>query len=172
MSRHTHRRMLRMPRRMILASLLVILALPVGDAAYGYWRGSGSGAGSATSGTNLAVTLSPGTPTADLYPGGQANVVLTVSNPNVYAVQIGALALDTGQGTEGFAVDAGHAGCAVSTLSFTTQTNGGAGWTIPAKIGAVNGTLSVVLTTALAMGVGAANACQGASSTVYLVAGP
>jgi hypothetical protein len=162
----------RLPRRMLLASLLVILALPVGDAAYGYWRGSGSGAGSATAGTTLAVTLSPGTPTADLYPGGVANVVLTVSNPNAYAVQIGSLSLDSGQGTGGLAVDAGHSGCAVSTLSFTTQTNGGAGWSIAARVGAVNGMLSVTLTNALAMAVGAANACQGTSSTVYLVAGP
>jgi hypothetical protein len=162
----------RLPRRMLLASLLVILALPVGGAAFAYWGGSGSGAGSATTGTTLAVTLSPGTPAASLYPGGQADVVLTVSNPNAYPVRIGSLSLDAGQGTGGFAVDAGHSGCAVSTLSFTTQTNGGGGWTVPAKIGAVNGTLSVVLTNALAMGVGAANACQGEISTVYLVAGP
>jgi hypothetical protein len=162
----------RILRRMLLASLLGILALAVGGAAYAYWSGSGSGAGSGATGTTVAVTLSPGTPTATLYPGGQANVVLTVSNPNTSQVRIGSLALDTGQGTLGFAVDAGHSGCAVSTLSFTTNTNGGAGWTVPAKVGAVDGTLSVTLTNALAMGVSAANACQGASSTVYLAAGP
>jgi hypothetical protein len=57
-------------------------------------------------------------------------------------------------------------------LSFTTQTNGGAGWTVPGKIGTVNGTLSITVMNALAMGVGAANACQGASLTSYLAAGP
>jgi hypothetical protein len=107
-----------------------------------------------------------------LFPGGVTNVVLTVSNPNPYSVRIGSLALDTGQGTGGFAVDAGHAGCAVSTLTFTTQTNGGAGWTVTGRLGAVDGTLSVNLPNALAMGSGAANACQGASYTVYLAAGP
>ena len=162
----------RMPRRMLLAWLMGILALAVGGGAYAYWSGSGGGAGSATAGTTVAVTLTPGTPAAALYPGGQANVVLTVSNPNASPVHIGSLALDPGQGTGGFAVDAGHFGCAVSALSFTTQTNGGAGWTVPAKVGVVNGALSVTLTNALAMGVGAANACQGASSTVYLAAGP
>jgi len=162
----------RMARRMVLASLLVILALPAGGAAFGYWSGSGSGAGSATTGASVAMTLSPATPTATLYPGGQADIVLSVSNPNTHAVHIGSLALDTSQGTVGFAVDAGHPGCAVSTFSFTTDTNGGAGWTVPGKVGAVEGTLAITLTNALAMGVSAANACQGATSTVYLAAGP
>lgn len=162
----------RIARRVLLALLLVILALPAGGTAFGYWSGSGSGAGSATTGTNLAVTLSPVTPTDTLYPGGQANVLLSVSNPNTSPVRIGSLALDTSQGTLGFAVDAGHSGCAVSTLSFTTQTNGGAGWTVPAKVGAVDGMLAITLTNALAMGVAAANACQGATFTVYLAAGP
>lgn len=157
----------RIARRLLPASLLVIVALPAGGIAQAYWRGSGSGAGSATTGTALAVTLSPGTPAASLYPGGQANVALSVSNPNASPVRIGSLALDTGRGTLGFAVDAGHSGCATSTLSFTTQTNGVSGWTVTA-----NGTLSVTLTNALTMGVGAANACQGASFTIYLAAGP
>jgi len=162
----------RIARRMLQALLLVILALPAGGAAFGYWTGSGSGAGSATTETVVAVTLSPGTPAATLYPGGQANVVLSVSNPNTSPVHIGSLTLDTSQGTLGFAVDAGHPGCAVSTLGFTTQSNGGAGWTVPGKVGAVEGTLAITLTNALAMGVSAANACQGATSTVYLAAGP
>ena len=82
------------------------------------------------------------------------------------------MALDTGRGTGGFSVDAGHAGCSVTVLSLTTQTNAGAGWTIPAKAGAINGTLPVTMTNALAMAVGAANSCQGATSTIYLMAGP
>lgn len=164
----------RMPRRMriLTVSLLAILALPIGGAAYATWSGSGSGTGSATTGTTVAVTLSPGTPAASLHPGGTANVELDVSNPNASSVRIGSLSLDTGQGTLGFGVDGGHSGCAVSTLSFTTQTNGGAGWVVPAKVGAVNGTLSVTLTNALAMGVGATNLCQGASFATYLAAGP
>lgn len=161
----------RTARRLLLASFLGVLAMAIGGTARAYWGGSGSGTGSGTTGLTVAVTLSPGTPGASLYPGGQAQVELTVSNPNTSPVFIGSLALDAGQGTGGFAVDAGHSGCAVATLSFPTQTNGGAGWTVPAKVGAVNGTLAVTLTNALAMGVGAANACQGATFTVYLAAG-
>jgi hypothetical protein len=157
--------------RLLPAALLVILALLVGGVAYAYWSGSGSGAGSATTGTTVAVTLSQGTPTTLLYPGGQANVALTVSNPNVSPVHIGSLALDTGQGTNGFSAS----GCTVAdaALSFTTpQTNGGAGWTVPAKVAAVNGTLPVTLANALAMSLDAASACQGATFTVYVAAAP
>ena len=163
---------MRMSGRLVLTSLVVVLALAGAGTANAFWRGSGTGAGSGTTGTTVPVALSPGSPTATLYPGGLTNVVLTVTNPNPYSVRIGSLALDTGQGTGGFAVDAGHAGCAVSTLNFTTQTNGGAGWTVPGKVGAVDGTLSVTLPNALAMGTNAANACQGATYTVYVAAGP
>ena len=158
--------------RLLTASLISLLVLPLGYAAYAAWGASGSGTGSATTASTTAVTLSPGTPSGTLRPGGQANVVLSVSNPNTSPVRIGSLSLDTGQGTGGFAVDAGHSGCAVLTLTFTTQTNGGAGWNVPAKVGAVNGALSITLTNALAMGVAAANACQNASFTTYLAAGP
>ena len=162
----------RMPRRTVLTSLLVVLATSVCGAASAYWRGSGSGNGAGGAGTTVALTLTPGSPAATLYPGGQADVVVTASNPNAFPVRIGSLTLDTAQGTGGFAVDAGHVGCAVTTLSFATQTNAGAGWTVVGKVGAVNGTLSITLGNALGMGATAANACQGASSTVYLVAGP
>ena len=58
-------------------------------------------------------------------------MVLTVTNPNPGQIRVGSLALDTSQGTGGFAVDGGHSGCGLATLSFATQTNGGAGWTVP-----------------------------------------
>ena len=77
--------------------------------------------------------MSPATPTAALYPGGQANVVLTITNSNTAPVRIGSLSSDTARGTGGFAADAGHAGCVLSTLTFTTQTNGTTGWTVPGQ---------------------------------------
>ena len=67
-------------------------------------------------------------------------------------------------------MDGGHSGCSVATLSYTTQTNGGAGWTVPARVGIVDGTLAITLSNALSMGAGAASACQGATFTVYLAA--
>jgi len=164
--------MSRLPRRRVLVASLLVLTLGLAGAAYALWNEAGSGTGTAATGTTIDVTLSPGTPTAGLYPGGQSDVELSVSNPNEFTVHIGSLALDTAQGTGGFAVDAGHSGCNVAALSFSSQTNGGDGWTIPAKVGAVNGSLPIALTNALTLSTSAVNACQGASATVYLDAGP
>ena len=158
----TRRRGVRGRRRFVVPLACGGVLLAAG-AAYGYLRGTGSGSSSASSATVSAMSLSPATPTAQLYPGGQADVVLTVTNTNAARIKIGSLALDTSQGTSGFAVDGGHSGCGLGQLSLSTQTNGGSGWTVNA-----NATLSVTLTNALSMGTAAANACQGASFTVYL----
>lgn len=154
-----------------LTALIAVLTLGIAGAAYGYWRASGSGSGTGSTGTTVAVTLGPGVPSGSLYPGGQANVVLTVTNTNAVNVSISSLSLNTTQGTNGFSVDAGHASCSVAALTFATQTNGGTGWTVPARVGAVNGTLPITLPNALAMSTSAADACQGATFTVYLAAG-
>jgi hypothetical protein len=144
----------------------------MGGVASAFWTGSGGGRGAGTTGTLEAVTLSPGTPAATLYPGGRASVMLIISNPNATVVHVESLALDVSRGVGGFAVDSGHAGCVATTFSLGGQTNGGTGWTVPANAGPTDGRLSVTLTDALSMSTGAADACQGASVTVYLAAGP
>ena len=93
-------------------------------------------------------------------------MAVTVSNPNAGPVRILSLTLDTTQGTGGFTVDASHSSCSLSSLSYSTQTNGGSGWTVQG-----GGSSSVSLANALSMSVGAPSACQGASFTVYLRAG-
>ena len=147
---------------------MLVTTLAVAGVALAYWGGTSSGTASGTAGSADPVTLSPATPVAELHPGGQSDVALTITNPNEFAVRVGSLALDTSQGSGGFAVDTAHAGCDVSTLTFTTQT---AGWTVPAKVGGVDGSLSVNLSNAVAMSSTAASACQGASFAVYLDAG-
>ena len=160
-------------QNIFLGLLLVIMSLSaLAGIAAAVWSAVGSGSGSGGTGTTVAVTLSPAAPTATLYPGGQTNVVLTITNSNTAPVRIGSLSSDTARGTSGFSVDAGHTGCVLSTLAFTTQTNGTTGWTVPAKAGSVNGTLAVTLTNAIAMSLTALSACQGATFTVYLVAQP
>ena len=54
----------------VIASLVLLAA----GSATAYWATSGGGSGSETTGTASAVTLSPATPTAALFPGGQASV--------------------------------------------------------------------------------------------------
>ena len=154
-------------RRASLVALLTLLALATTGVASAFWAGPGNGAGSAATGTTQAVTLSPATASAQLYPGGQAATKLSITNPNPGSVRVGSLSLDTTQGTSGFAVDGAHSTCGVASLTFTTQTNGGAGWTVPGA-----GSLPITLANSLSMNTNAANTCQGASFTVYLQAGP
>jgi hypothetical protein len=164
----------RAPRRrafLALAAAVLGLALP-GGAAVAFWSGSGSGSGAAAGATAQSLTIAAGAATAGLHPGGQSAVALVLSNPNAFPVQVPSLVLDATQGTGGFAVDAAHSGCALGSLSFATQTNGGAGWSVPARVGVTNGQLTLSLTGAVAMTTAAADACQGAAFTVFVRVGP
>jgi len=154
-------------RGLLVTVLLPVLMVGATGVAFAYWARSGAGSGSGTTGTTQAVTLTPGSASNQLYPGGTSAVAVTVTNPNPGAVKVGSLSLDTTQGTAGFAVDGAHAACGVAALSFTTQTNGGTGWTIPAS-----GSSVLSLANSLSMSLDAANACQLASFTVYLKVGP
>lgn len=145
---------------------LAVLGLASTGVASAYLAGWGGGAGSAGTGTTQSVTLSPATPATHLFPGGVSGVALSAANSNPGPVRIGSLTLDPSQGSGGFAVDGAHSACDLATLSFATQSNGGAGWTVPG-----GGSLSITLPGALSMSVSAVNACQGASFTVYLTAG-
>ena len=155
--------------RTVLA--VTIAAAALSAAAVAYWSGTGSGATQTQLANTVALVLSPGTPSMQLFPGDDVSVSLIANNANPYTVRVGSLMLDTSAGTGGFDVDAGHAGCDVSTLRFVTQNNAGAGWTVPPKSGAVNGSLPIDIDDSLTMGADATNACQGAIFTVHLVAG-
>ncbi|HEY7259519.1 MAG TPA: hypothetical protein VH459_10635 [Gaiellales bacterium] len=148
-----------------LAAVAATGLLVAGVAAYGAWSVSGSGTGSASAATASSLTLTPGTPLTALYPNGSADVATTIANTNPFPVHVSSIALDSGQGSSGFAVDAGHSTCDLTTLSFAAQTNGGSGWDIPA-----NDTLDVDATDAVSMSGSAGDACQGAAFTLYLTA--
>jgi hypothetical protein len=159
-------------RRRVRALAAAAATLMFVASAVAFWTaiGHGSAAGGATS--PLAVSVNPGATSDRLYPGAQTDVALQISNPNPFRVRVGSLSLDTGQGTGGFDVDSAHSGCAVTALAFTAQSNGGAGWSVPPRVGSTDGSLAVNLDDAVAMNAGAAGACQGATFTVYLVVGP
>jgi hypothetical protein len=159
-------------RRYVVTLGAVAATLFAAGSASGFWTAPGHGSVSGAAAGTLTVALSAGTAGGRLYPGGQTDVALQIANPNPFGVRVGSLSLDTSQGSGGFAVDAAHSGCAVSALSFATQTNAGAGWSVAPRVGSTDGSLAVDLASALAMSTGAAGACQGASITVYLAVGP
>jgi hypothetical protein len=145
----------------------VVVALVAAAAAGGFWTLGGAGDGTASAETVAAVTLTPGTATTDLYPGRSGDVALSIANSNTYRAYIGSFMLDTSRGTDGFSISGGQSGCDPSAVSYTTQSNGGAGWFVPA-----GSTLDLDLTDAVALGTGAASECQGATVIVYLLAAP
>ena len=165
------RRRFQSRRVKLLAAFVVALCLAGG--AFAYWTSTGSGSGSATVGNAQAVTITAGvTPTTALYPGTTGDVTVHITNPNLFSVHIGTLAIDPSQPTNGFS--ASPAGCnftGTPALSFTAQTSGGLGWTVP-KHTTSDGVLDLDLTGSIQMNTNAVNACQGATFTVFLVATP
>jgi hypothetical protein len=145
------------------------VALTATGGAFAFYTSAGGGSGSASVGSPAALTITAGTPTGGLlYPGGSGEMDATISNPNPFPVRVNSLVL----GTDGITVDAGHSGCDTSALHYSTQTNGGAGWDVPAQTGGTDGSLDVGLVGAVTMDTSAADACQGAAFVVHLDAGP
>lgn len=160
--------------RIGIPALLVAATIAVGISAgaFGYWKAAGSGSATTVLESPDQLTLGPATPQAQLTPGGDAGVAAIATNTNPYFVEIDSLVLDTAAGTGGFDVDAGHSGCGLSVLHLAPQDNGGSGWRAPPRVAATDGTLTIDLSGALTMDADAANACQGASFTIHLKAGP
>ena len=104
-------------RRLRLLAFVAVALLAGGGSAVAYFTTAGSGSGNASVATAQAVTITAGTPTSQLYPGGSADVAATFSNPNPSPVRVNSLLLDTSQGSSGFAVDGGHSGCGTGSLA-------------------------------------------------------
>jgi hypothetical protein len=139
--------------------------LIAGGVAYAAWTVNGSGTGTASATSAVALTLSGGTPQSSLYPGASADVDTSAQNQNPFPVHVSSVALDTSQGTNGFSVDAGHSGCNLGSLSFTPANNGNVGWDIPA-----NSSFDIDAANSIAMSGAANDSCQGATFTVFLTA--
>jgi hypothetical protein len=151
-------------KKLIVLIMLALSATAIG-VAIAAWTTGGSGSGQASAGTASSMTISAGTPSSSLYPTASADVAATFSNPNPYLVHVSSIALGA------ISVDAGHSGCNTASVSVTSpQTNGGPGWDVPARSGAVNGSLNVDMANAISMSNAANDSCQGATFTVALTA--
>lgn len=144
-------------KRRFLTALTVAVALTgaLAGGVYAYWKTSGSGSGSASVGTAQSVTVqavASGTPASALQPGGSAELLVQLSNPNSYTVMLVGIAEN---GTT--VTPVGGSGCtsANAGVSVPTQT----GLTIPVAAG----TNVVHIPSGAAMSSGSASGCQGAS---------
>ena len=151
--------------------VFVIVVLGVSAVgAFAYFSAARLRSRSANAGSSQALTISPGTPTSFLFPGGESDVKVSIDNPNGFAVTIPSLELDTDppidhSGLEGDLCTVAHADLAF-TASAATLDNGGSGWTAPAS-----DSITIDLPDAVSMGIDAANGCQDATFTVYLKVG-
>lgn len=143
-------------RTAVVAGVLT-LGLGAGSA-YAYWTSTGAGSGSAAAGTMLTVTVDAtvpvGNPASVLIPGGTADVVLQVTNPNPYPVQVYSVT-PNGPAT----ADASHPGCATTGVTFAGT---GAPMAPPVSI-AANTTELLTLSGAAAMDQTSQSQCQGAT---------
>jgi len=159
----------RVRSRKVKLAVTIVVALIVAGGALAYYTSTGAGSGSASVGSPAELTITASTPTSGLlYPGSTGEVDATISNPNTFTLRVNSLILDSA----GIDADSGHSGCDTSALHYTTQTNGGSGWNVPAKVGSTEATLDVQLAGAISMDSSAVNECQGATFTVYLKTGP
>ena len=118
--------------------------------AFAAWTTEGTGSGSATAGTDqaLTVTVSPAT---GLFPTGTTNVPFTVTNPNSYAVTLTQATLQN--------VTVDKAGCVPSVVT-------GSAVTLTDRVAA--GATSTSKTFPVSMSNAATNECKGAVFTLTL----
>jgi len=154
-SRHTARRRL----LVVVAAAAVLLG---GGVAWAAWTATGTGTAAAQAVTATVAAVTPGTPTASLYPRptagypttGPGSIVFTVNNPNPYSVTYNAIALG--------AVTSGNEGaCPATNVVPATPTP-----TVSITV-APNATSTLqTVPAALSMLQSAPNGCQGVTFTV------
>jgi len=148
----THMRSRLTKKRML--SLAGVLVIALAGIAYGFYSstGSGSGSGNAAAGDGSTIVLTGGTQSADLVPGGSANIPLTAAN----AGNDGTIRSITGTVT----VDDTHAtaGCQASWFSIAPRS--GLSIAVAHGASAVDAGNSVV---SMTNDSGAQDACKGAT---------
>jgi hypothetical protein len=142
---------------------MALAAFLVSGIVFAAWVVSGSGSGYAKAQSSQALTTSDASAstTAQLYPGGSGDVLVTVNNPNPFDVKISRIAGDG-------AVDSDKAGCTdvggdaskATGVSFTAQDLASDN-VVPA-----NGSRTLTLADAASMSNQSVNACQGAIFTI------
>jgi hypothetical protein len=141
------------PRRYAALTLGVVAATGCTVTGIAYFRATGSAAGTASVGTlqpvTVAATAGGDAPSSVLLPGGSADVIVRLQNPNAFAVTLVSVA---GNGT--VSADGGHAACTSTGVTFRDQ--------IGLSISVPPGSSLIHLPGAAAMSTASSNGCQGA----------
>jgi hypothetical protein len=145
-------------RRIALPLLLAVALLVVAAAgALAWFSASGSGTGSGANGTVQPVTVQAlvggDAPASKLQPGGSADVILRLSNPNSFALTLTAVS-----GGSPISADSGHGGCTTTGVSFANQSG--------LSISVPSGSSLVHLSGAASMDATSSSGCQGATFSI------
>lgn len=145
----TTRRVRRMGGRLAVA--VAVTSLAGTGIAYAYWESGGTGTGSAQTATMTisAAALSGESPNSTLFPGGTADAILKIQNPNGFPVQVVGI-------TAGGTPQAGN-GCSPTGVTFTSP----ATYTDPQFSLPANQTTVLHLAGAMSMSTSSASTCQG-----------
>lgn len=153
------RRRLPRPSTAILVSLVAVFIVAAsGGAALAYWRTTGSGSGASSVGTAQNVTVqavASGTPATTLIPGGSGELLIQISNPNLYSLTLTSVALS------GSVTSTGTTGC--TTTGVTVATQSGLNFTLAAGTAAGAVPTVVHIPNGAAMSTASDSGCQGAT---------
>lgn len=153
-------------KRRIIAVGTTLIALAVVGFVYAAWttNGSGSGYAKAQSARPLATIDVSASTITSLFPGGNGDLLLKISNPNDYPVKVTAVAGGSGS----ISVDAGHSTCAASNVSLNATLATTVTLADPILVGANSESAERTLRGVVSMIPDAANACQGAVFSIPL----
>ncbi len=117
-------------KKVVAVGVTAGLILGIAGAAFAYWTQSGSGTGTATTGTTQAITVNETTSASDLYPGGPAQPLAgDFDNPNAGTTHIGAVSAALGTLPAGcVAADFTIDNSAETNSATLTQGNGVGSW--------------------------------------------
>jgi hypothetical protein len=145
-----------MKRTPLLVGAALALAIGLeGGSAYAFFTASGSGSTAATAGTAQAVTVvaANGTPSSTLSPGGSADLLVELDDPNSYSVIITSISEN---GTT--VTPVGGSGCTTANNGVSVPALSGLSITVPSGTNVV-----VDVPNSVAMSASSASGCQGAS---------
>ncbi|HST17037.1 MAG TPA: hypothetical protein VLK36_05165 [Gaiellaceae bacterium] len=145
-------------RARLAVALALVAVIVAGGATFGSWAVSsspGNGYAKAVTAVNLTFNDVSATTVAQLYPGGNGDVKVSVNNPNPFPVTITAVNAAAGS----ISSDKGAACNASTGVTYTNQT--GLTQVVPAT-----GTAAFTLTGAAHMANTSDNSCQGAIFTI------
>jgi hypothetical protein len=161
---------LRLGRIRVLVGAVMSAAMGLaGGSAWAFITGgSGSGSGTTSVGTIQQVTVvaASGSPTSTLFPGGSADLRLTIDNPNSYSLEI------VGVAQNGPVTVVGGSGCTSDTGTWPGITAGNSGVSVPTATGISGVTfgpgngVNADIPGGAAMAISSASGCQGASFEV------